>query len=495
MRASWLALVALMALLASCGSDETNKNNNEGIECTEDWQCPSGSCENGYCSLFSGEDVGVQPTDDAASKDETPEQDVTLPPEDTTPEQDVTQPPEDVQTPQDVTKPGPTNDPDIGVYPTSHTFTYVPDVVNPQSTLIDIYNEGGSSLTIGKIYLASGSSTEYTIVALPPLPKVMAPFDQVSVMVVFKENSPHGPATLVIESNDPDEPSVEVTLNSQSKVSAQPCIQITPSALNFGSVQRGESKTLHFQVINCSDSIPLQVSKITRSTFFGMALSDEFQMTPTQPTTPFMLGPNQVLEQDLTFSPGLAGFDSGHFLFVNNDPTNGEAKLSVSGTGTPPPLEEIGLHIELEWDTASTDVDMHLLRPGAAFGDCPGDCFYGNMSPDWGVAGEYLDDPFLDYDDVDGYGPEHMNVQEPQAGVYKVVIHYYADSHEGVSGGASKATVRVYSYGVLLKEFGPTNLASTDMTWDVCTINWPSASITTLGNVYMGTSPGACFSF
>ncbi len=485
------ALLLVMPLLG-CGSDPSNGSENLP-ECTEDWQCSSNKCENGICSLFVGEDSTTQPPEDGVAKDlgddpdTTPLLDTVTPPEDTvTPPQDTTQPPDTTVKPP-LGKVG-----DIGVYPTTYLFTYVPYVVNPQGTLIDIYNEGGAPLTLGSIKFQAGSSSEFTITALPPMPKIIDPYDHVSVMVAFKEKAPHGKGYLLIGSDDPDEPVVTGTLDSQSKVAAQPCIQINPSTLSFGAVERGQSKTLPFKLINCSDSIPLQINKIERSAgFFGMALSDEFQITPSQPLTPFILAPNQTADLNVTYAPGLAGFDSGHFMFKNNDPTSPEAKLAVSGTGTPPPLEKIGLHFELEWDTNNTDVDMHILSQGGEFGSCATDCFYGNMHPDWGIAGNYLDDPFLDYDDVDGYGPEHTNIEEPIAGSYKVIMHYYADNSEG----ASKPTVRVYSYGQLIKTFGPTSLSSTNMTWDVCSVDWPSAAVTTLGNVYSGSSPGACFNF
>lgn len=486
-----IALSSALLLLAACGSD-SNGPTDEGPECTQDWQCSSNRCENGQCSLFVDQDTAVQPPEDATGKDldqpqDVPEPNDVLTPPDTTPPQDTTQP-EDTGT----VKPPIGNVGDIGVYPDSYLFTYIPQVVNPQGTLIDIYNEGGGPLTIGSIKFEAGSSPEFTISALPPLPKILDPYSHVSVMVVFKEKAPHGKAYLLIGSDDGDEPVVKVTLDSQAKVSAQPCIQISPSALNFGSVERGQTKTLPFTLINCSDAIPLQVNKIERSAgFFGMALSDEFQITPAEPVTPFMIGPNQTVPLNVTYAPGLAGFDSGHFLFKNSDPSSPEAKLAVSGTGTPPPLEKIGLHFELEWDTNGTDVDMHILSPGGEFGSCATDCYYGNMHPDWGTPNDYIDDPFLDYDDVDGYGPEHTNIEEPKPGKYKVIMHYYADN----SVGTSKPVVRVYSYGQLIQTFGPTALTSTNMTWDVCTVDWPSAAVSALGNVYSGTSPGACFNF
>lgn len=386
--------------------------------------------------------------------------------------------------------------PDILVDPLAYTFTYVPGVVNPATTSVQICNQGTGTLKITGIQWADGSSPEFTFMALPPLPATVHPYDHTAVTVVFNEKAPHGPADLVITSNDSDSSEVLVHFNSQPIAEDQPCIQIQPSSLNFGQVERGDTKVLGFSIINCSSSSELQIVQVERSTFFGMPLTNEFQLVPTFPT-PSMVGANQSMPWQLSYSPGLAGPDNGYFLFYNNDASQPQAKLDVSGIGVPPPLEEIGLHVELEWDTDNCDVDLHLLAPGGTFFDCDLDCHFGNPSPDWGTQGDVIDDPFLDYDDIDGYGPENTNINEPQPGTYKILLHYYNDKYEGIGGGPTYAIVRVYSYGQLLDQFGPQNLDHTNRNWDVCLVDWPSANITPLGNTYMVSSSdvGSCMPF
>ncbi len=385
---------------------------------------------------------------------------------------------------------------DILVDPMEHMFTFVPGVPNPETTTVIIYNQGTGALKIDSIEWADGSSPEFTFMAKPPLPATVHPYDHTAVSVIFKEQAPHGPADLVIKSNDPDSPEVVVHFTSQAKTGDMPCIQLQPSTLNFGQVVRGTTKTLPFTVINCSTSTVLQISDVERSSFFGMQLTDEFQMVPAFPT-PTMLGANQTADWEMSYSPGLAGLDNGYFLFHSNDLAQPEAKLNVSGIGVPPPIEEIGLHIELEWDEDNCDVDLHLLQPGGSFFDCS-DCYFSNPSPDWGTQGDVNDDPFLDYDDIDGYGPENINITEPQPGVYKILIHYYSDTYDyGPDEGATDAIVRVYSYGQLLAEFGPQELDQTDRNWDVCNFEWPSATTTPLGATYMVGSgdKGSCLPF
>lgn len=483
------AALALLLIVSLCGcSDEPGTGGNDvvGSSCRSDEDCPGGTCDEGACVTFLTGDAGLQ---DVVSGTK----DIGTAPGDAGEEPDGAQGGEDTaasETTETVPQP-PEGEPDISVDPLQHTFTYMPGVDNPQTKTVTIFNEGDLSLNITKIEWKEYSSSEFTFMALPPLPKKLNPYEQTAVTVIFKEHSPHGPAYLLIHSDDPDEPVVEAQFNSQSKTGDEPCIQVLPGKLNFGQVVRGDKKTMEFQIVNCSSNLPLTITKIDRSKFFGMPLTDEFQVDP-MPALPFTIAGNQASVQHVTYAPGLAGVDNGYLTFTSNDPALPQAKLDLYGIGVPPPLEEIGLHIELEWDQNSCDVDLHLLKPGATMFDCDDDCYYANMSPDWGTSGDTMDDPFLDYDDVDGYGPEKTNLSEPQPGTYKVIMHYYDDSYEGWGGGPTKATVRVFSYGQLLQEFGPTTLDSTDKTWDVCNVDWPGANITPLGNIYMAPNQPAC---
>lgn len=152
------------------------------------------------------------------------------------------------------------------------------------------------------------------------------------------------------------------------------------------------------------------------------------------------------------------------------------------------PFEDI--HVELTWDTDDTDLDIHLIhQTSCSGGDCfavpPTDCFFQNPSPDWGPAGA-VGNPSLDLDELQGYGPENVNVDDPEAGnqTYRVVVNYYADRGEG----ASTATVRIYLQGSLAY-VGAQTLGDTGDNWDVAEISWPSGLVTDLGSVYDSNYP------
>ncbi|MGM0576373.1 MAG: choice-of-anchor D domain-containing protein [Myxococcota bacterium] len=387
--------------------------------------------------------------------------------------------------PQDVPrrKPG---DPDIAVDPEQHTFSYISPLDG--SLVRDVYvaNLGGAPLTLTSVALEPGSSEDFDVVLVPPTPKVVEPGKQTMVRIAFHEGD-GGDGTLVLESDDPDEPTVEVALSSHVKATVRqpkPCAEIVPSKLDFGTVVRGTTATKQAALRNCSDSEVLTLDDITRGTLFFVPLTEEFQVDPF-PTLPSSLGPGQTLPVTVTYTPKLAGPDSGFFVLHTDDPNAPEQHLDVSGLGTAPPPEELELTIKLSWDADLSDVDSHLIEPGGTLFDCQSDCYFGNPAPDWGVQGDWVDDPFLDVDDVDGFGPEHINISEPQPGSYTYVVHYYDDTYEGSFPTSTEATVEVLSHGQTLATFGPQHLDATNRTWDVFTIDIPSFTITPLGNTWM----------
>lgn len=385
--------------------------------------------------------------------------------------------------------------PEIFVDPPQYTFSYIAPLTTDPVRQVTIYNVGTTDLVITGLAWLPGSSPDFDIVLLPPLPKAIAPQRSTLVNVRFRDIS-GGLGTLRISSNDAAHPTVDVVFDSYLKsgsASPEPCGQIVPSKLDFGQVVRGNTVTKSATLTNCGTTSNLVVSSVARSTFFFLTLSDEFQIT-NLPTLPVTLQPGQSIPVDVAYTPLLAGLDTGYFSFHTDDPNEPELKLDVSAIGKAPPPETLGLRVKIAWNTNDTDVDSHLLAPGGVLFDCVTDCFFGNPSPDWGVIGDWIDDPFLDVDDVDGYGPENINISEPLAGTYKFVVHYYADSHNG-GAQSSATTVELYSYNTLIGTFGPTTLQSTGHTWDVFTVEWPSLNVTTLGNLYQYSGSGGFCGF
>lgn len=168
-----------------------------------------------------------------------------------------------------------------------------------------------------------------------------------------------------------------------------------------------------------------------------------------------------------------------------------------------------GLRIEMVWNVNAqndrSDVDMHLLRgPGGRWFDRArdgDDCYYANCSVCSGGGeaacraqiAEYNnnnqtppsqvewtaplneDDPRLDLDDVEGNGPENINIEVPRDGTYRLGVHYY----DSDGFGASTVTVRIFCGGALTRAFDPIVLQPTGGNgspdtefWEVADIVW-----------------------
>ena len=392
--------------------------------------------------------------------------------------------------------------------PAEWSFSYVSPLDGYLLKQVTFSNVGSAPLTVLSMGFAPGASQDFFIVAIPPLPKILAPGQSTFVNVRFMETM-GGTGTLRVETSSELTPTVDVEFSSYVKAfidTPDPCIALNPAQLNFGTVVRGETKVMDTVVTNCSSTEALSVTQIQRSTSFFGSLSDEFQMV-NEPSTPLEIQAGSTLPIQVSYSPKLAGPDSGSFIFHSNDPGEPQAHLDVSGIGVEPPPEQVGLTVKITWDQDLCDVDSHLIAPGGSFFDCELDCHYGNPAPDWGISGDWLDDPFLDVDDVDGYGPEHINISEPTPGAtYRFLVHYYLDSYEdGFFGNGSSVstnvTVEVLNYGVTVATFGPEYLDTTNRNWDVFELEWVDSLtppiVTPNGTTYMvsGSDVKSCGGF
>jgi uncharacterized protein YfaP (DUF2135 family) len=149
------------------------------------------------------------------------------------------------------------------------------------------------------------------------------------------------------------------------------------------------------------------------------------------------------------------------------------------------------LRIELFWDNANTDLDLHVLRtPSSAAFEAPDDCYYQNRRPDWGVAGDTTDDPALVRDALTGYGPEVFAYVNPIDTTFRVIVHFQNDLL--AAQPQSRATLRVYQVGVLKAEVTKT-LAAEGELWEVLDLTWPSSMpnfiITPLPKYTLSTNP------
>ena len=292
-------------------------------------------------------------------------------------------------------------------------------------------------------------------------------------------------ATILVENSWGDPVTIPVTV--AQKVEGNGCIRVTPTTLNFGTVTRGDPAiTRPVTIENCGEAT-INVLDLQRGRVFFLPTPTSFQWTSD--ALPIILTSGQTSTVNVTYTARRAGSEQGAMEVVSNVSGSETTRVTLRARSEPPPIGDLELHLVLNWDVSGgSDVDFHFYKESGTIFSCD-DCFYSNMSPDWGVAGDIIDDPFLDYDDLEGPGPENINVSELPDGSFIIAVHYYSDTGSGGSDSGfsadANATVQVYIEGTLVDTFGPTNLDSTDWTWNVARVEWPSRTITELGDVFV----------
>ena len=173
------------------------------------------------------------------------------------------------------------------------------------------------------------------------------------------------------------------------------------------------------------------------------------------------------------------------------------------------------IHVELTWtqagdkdpdDDKGSDLDLHLAHPFAPqvlsknpltgklaaqsdhdgdgqpdpwFAQCY-DCFWLTCPavnpPNWPIAGNTKDDPHVDLDDLDGWGPDNISMEFPQTNDgYWIGVYAWDDG----AMGPSVPTVTVYRDGVVLKKIVGPKLDESDM-WCVGRVKWDPQSASPL---------------
>jgi len=153
--------------------------------------------------------------------------------------------------------------------------------------------------------------------------------------------------------------------------------------------------------------------------------------------------------------------------------TNARQEVASDTVTVDVQIQTYSIRVELTWDTDDTDMDVHLIRPGGEYYDIPSDCHWDNPNPDWGDIGVSEDNPSLDQDETEGFGPENITLEQPnEEGSYLVIIHYFDD----YDLGHSTATVRIWINDELVVTYVKEDMGN-DEIWYCAIIIWPSGEV------------------
>jgi hypothetical protein len=206
--------------------------------------------------------------------------------------------------------------PDIVVTPTVLDFGRIA-VGQAKEMKASVSNAGGADLRITA--LAAGN-TAFTV--SPPAPLTVAPGANVEITVRFTPRAA-GPAadSLRIASDDPGRPTVTIALAGAGE--GGPALNVTPAALDFGSVTVGQSKDLTLSVAN-SGNAALAVKS---------ASLDSAAYRWVSPSLPFSLNTGAKQEAVVRFTPAAAGAAPANLVIASDDPARPTLTVPLSGAG------------------------------------------------------------------------------------------------------------------------------------------------------------------
>jgi|GEM_PF-1500815 len=268
--------------------------------------------------------------------------------------------------------------PEIDVTPLSLTYGDV--YIGSDSTLsVTITNTGTADLDVTSIAFGAGTSADFAITSGPGS-ILLAPGANVRVQVTYSPSDEVGDSgTLVIESDDADEPTVTISLSGNGVPVPVPEIDVTPLSLNYGNVFIGSESMLSVTITN-TGTADLDVSNVT----LGAGTSTDFAITSGPANVILAPGANVTLQ--VTYSPSDEGADSGTLVIESDDSDEPTVTVSLSGNGVPLPVPEIDVTpLSLNYgdvfigsdsvlsvtitNTGSADLDVTSIALGAGSAD------------------------------------------------------------------------------------------------------------------------------
>ncbi|MBN2359793.1 MAG: hypothetical protein JXR83_10090 [Deltaproteobacteria bacterium] len=381
-------------------------------------------------------------------------------------------------------------EPDISIDPPQCAFG---DVGAGATVYCDlsVVNRGQLDLVINSVsgdgdFSATDLSAVFRPASVLPVP-VSLP-SQAGVTVRISATPPDTSAysgNLYFDSNDPDTPRATVPLSVQG--AAVPTAVARIYSVNNALVAPGDAPTvapLDDVIITGEDSQPGTAGRTITGyqwTLETRPADSTVELTaPTSARTGFTFNSSGIDRPGLdvvgTYVVRLVAIDNQGSRSTN------DARVTLNAM----PGEAI--HVQLTWDHATADIDLHFIRnSGSMF--TADDCYFGNCDVagglNWGGGGA---NPHLDVDDTDGYGPENINVDQPNNGIYLIAVHYWSPHANTVP---TYVNVKVFIQGGLRSDYIQ-QLTLCNQWWEVARVEWPSGLVTPAGDISM-ISRGSCY--
>lgn len=256
--------------------------------------------------------------------------------------------------------------------------------------------------------------------------------------------------TLIISSFDPENPTVEVPLSVQG-ANAPTCVARV-SKVNGAAISPNDAAP----AIEPLDDVEFSSDQSQSARAGGVISNSEWSIIAAPAESSATLTNTTGTTTRFHFSSASGNVNAvdvaGTFtlgLVVTDDLGAVSTQCQVTINAVP----REGLHVQLTWDQPNNDIDLHLARNGINWCSTD-DCYFAGTTRNWGGGNK---NPSLDIDDLEGFGPENINIEAPDNGDYTVGVGMYTHDSDAT------ITVKIFVGGQL--EFEGFHLLGQNATW------------------------------
>ena len=252
--------------------------------------------------------------------------------------------------------------------PSSLSFGNV-QVGNNQTLSETVTNVGGASATISQDTV---TGTAFSVTGLNP-PVILTSGQSITFSVIFTPPSAGSASGNLAVSSNASNPTLNIPLSGTGTAAGQ--LAVTPTSLAFGNVVVATSANLPATLSATGASVTVTSANVTSSEFALSGLS-----------FPLTIPAGKNVQFTVAFTPQATGAASGTVSFASN--ASNSPVLSLSGTGTPPPIHSV----LLSWtaSTSSNIIGYNIYRSSASAGP------YAQINSSLNASTTYTDNSVVD---------------------------------------------------------------------------------------------------
>jgi photosystem II stability/assembly factor-like uncharacterized protein len=214
--------------------------------------------------------------------------------------------------------------PQISVKPTAIDFGTV-DLGKSVTKKIEISNSGKDMLTVTGIRFEYSGIDDSSFSVAAKMPMTLIPDGFADITINFKlSRFPEYQANMIVESNDPSQPSLIVKLTG--KRGKAPKISITQNSFDFGKVDSGKTTSRYIYIYNTG------AQDLTIDSAAFKYQSDDKGEYSNKEKLPMTIIPGESDVMEIAFSPKTQAQCLAELSILSNDPDNPMSKISLSGS-------------------------------------------------------------------------------------------------------------------------------------------------------------------